>query len=319
MLKAANKTLLEHNLGALEGTASEAIIVVGYKKNMIMDFLGNEHKGMKIRYVEQKEQLGTAHALSMAKKYIKCPFIFMFGDDIYSRDDIKAVSKERFSLLVSKVKNPENFGVVIEENGIVKKIVEKPKKFVSDLAVCGLYSFDKEIFSYVKKIKKSERHEFELPDAIRLLIKKEKMTCIPARRWLPIGYPWNLLIADKILRKGKNNIAKNSKISGTVKNSSVGSGCIIRGRVINSIIMDDSVVDKDSIVENSIIGQNSYFSGSAKSGKKAFSVVKGKKIQAGKFRTVIGDNTIAHKVKIKPGCRIWPNRRLTGEVTEDVI
>src|SRR3989338_8245127 len=116
LLKVANKTLLEHNLDSLNDLVSEVIIIVGYKKKMIMDYIGQKYKNLNIRYVEQKEQLGTANAISVVQPYIKNKFLLLMGDDIYSRKDIGKCSKYGCSILTVKVKNPENFGVIVERD-----------------------------------------------------------------------------------------------------------------------------------------------------------------------------------------------------------
>ncbi|MEK6947010.1 MAG: sugar phosphate nucleotidyltransferase [Nanoarchaeota archaeon] len=320
LLKAANKTILEHNLDNLMGIADEVILVVGYKKEMIKNYFGNKYKNIKLIYVEQKEQLGTAHALSVAEPYIKNKFILMMGDDIYSKGDIKNCIKYQYSILATIVKDPQNFGVIIEENGILKDFVEKPKTFVSNLANAAFYCFDKKIFSCLKQVKKSERNEFELPDAIKLLSKEGKIRCIRAKQWLPIAYPWDLLKADKILRKNSNLIGKNSKVNKKLINSSIGDNCIINGTVKNSIIMDNSVIDGNSAVEDSVIGENVYFSGKMKSKNNSVSIVSGKEIKINKFGAVVGDNVKAKNVTVSAGCKIWPNKIISNKtVIKDLI
>ena len=320
LLKAANKTILEHNLDNLIGFVDEVILVVGYKKEMIKKYFGNKYKNIKLKYVEQKEQLGTAHALSVAESYIQDKFILMMGDDIYSNGDIKNCIKYPYSILTTIVKDPQNFGVIIEERGLLKDFVEKPKTFVSNLANAALYCFDKKIFRCLKQVKKSERNEFELPDAIKLLSKGEKIHCIRAKQWLPIAYPWDLLKADKILRKGKNIIGKHSKINKKIINSSVGNNCTINGIVKNSIIMNNSVVDKGSTVEDSVIGENVYFSGKIKSKNNSTSIVNGKEIKTNKFGAVVGDSVKAKNITISSGCKIWPDKTISNKtIIEDLI
>ena len=320
LLKAANKTILKHNLDNLIGIVNEVILVVGYKKEMIKKQFGNKYKNIKLKYIEQKEQLGTGHAVSIVEPYIRDRFILLMGDDIYSKEDIKNCIKRQYSILTAKVDNPQNFGVVIEKNGILKNFIEKPKTFVSSLANTAFYCFDKKIFNYIKKIKKSERKEFELPDAIKLLSKDEEIYCIKATQWLPIAYPWDLLKTDKILRKNKNNLGKNSTISGKVENSSIGNNCVMHGKVKNSIIMDNSVIGKNSVVQDSIIGKNVYFSGKIISKNNATSVVNSKKIKIGKFGAVIADNVKAKNVIINPGCKIWPNKKISNKtIKSDLI
>ena len=298
MLKVANKAILEHNFNNLMGFVDEIILIVGYKKEQIKKYFGSRYNNIPIRYIEQEQQLGTGHAASLAEPFIKGRFILMAGDDIYSKEDIKNCINHQYSILVAKMKDPSNFGVIIEKNGILMDFIEKPKKFVSDLANTAFYCLDKKIFNYIKKIKKSERNEFELPDAIKMMSKENKIRCINAKQWIPIGYPWDLLKADKILRENKNAIGSNSKLYGKVKNSSIGDNCIIRGIVKNSIIMDSSIIDENSVVEDSVVGENVYFRGKIKS--------------KNRLGAIIADNAKAKDVIIKAGCKIWPNKSVSN-------
>ncbi|MBI2655039.1 NTP transferase domain-containing protein [Candidatus Woesearchaeota archaeon] len=314
LLKAANRTILEHNLDNLNGIVDEIILIVGYKKNLIKKHFGNRYKSLKIRYAEQRQQLGTAHALSAAERHIHGRFLLMAGDDIYSKEDIKRCIKHNYSILTAKAKNPQNFGVIVEKNGILIDFAEKPKKFISNLINTSLYCMDKKIFECLKQVKKSKRNEFEMPDAIKLLSKKSRIYCIPSKQWIPIAYPWDLLKADRILRKGKNLIGKNSKITGKARNSSIGDNCIINGNVENSIVMDNSIINKESVVKDSVIGSNVHFQGKIISKNNAYSEVKDKKIKAGRLGAIIADNARAKNVIISPGCKIWPGKHISDKI-----
>ncbi len=318
LLKVANKTILEYNLEALNGIADEIIIVVGYRKEIIIDFIKNNYPNLNIKFIEQKEQLGTGHAVSILKGKIKGRFILLMGDNIYSKEDLKNIAKHKYSILASKVKNPELFGVIKEKNGILMDIIEKPKEFVSDLASCALYSFDKGIFNALEKVKKSERGEYEITDAIKGISSKEKIYCIKSKSCFQISFPWDLLAADKKIRKNKNMIGRNSKINGNAKNSSIGGNCIINGSVKNSIIMDNTIVEKKSVVEDSVIGENVYFNGNAKSSKSVKSIINGKLVIAGRLGAIIGDNVKVEGVEIKPGSKIWPNKKIKGKIENDI-
>lgn len=293
LLKAANKTLLEHNLDNLNGIVDEVIVIVGYKKNMIKRRIGSRHKNLKIKYAWQKKQLGTGHAVSLLEPYIKDRFILLMGDDIYSGEDIRRCIKNKYSILTAKTKNPENFGVVIEKNGMLADFAEKPEKFISDIISAAMYSLDRRIFYHLKKIKTSKRNEIELPDAIKLLAKEEKIHCVRAKQWLPVGFPEDLLKADKVLRKGKNSIGKNSKVRGKIVNSSIGDNCIVNGNVSNSIIMDNATIGENSTIEDSVISSKVYFKGKASN-------------------AIIADNVRAKNAVIK-NCRIWPNKTISNK------
>ena len=315
LLKVANKTLLEISLDNLSGIVEEAIIVVGYKKEMITKKFGNEYKSIKLKYAEQKQQRGTGNAVLAAEPFIKNKFILLMGDDIYQKSDIKKCSKFDYSILVSKVENPENFGVVLEKKGILIDFFEKPKSFVSNLANTALYVLDSRIFQKLKQLKKTERNEFELPDAIKMISRTHEIHCVKTTNWAPVAYPWDLLKTDRKLRRKESIVGRNSKIFGTVSNSTIGDDCLIKGIVKDSIIMDGAVVDEGSIVENSVIGNNAYFKGKIFA-RNVYSLVKGKKINAGKIGAIIGDNCMLENVRINPGCKTNPGTKIKNQRIE---
>lgn len=320
LLKVANKTLLEHNLDSLNGLVDEAIIVVGFKKKLIKKFLGTKYKKVKIRYTEQKEQSGTGNALLAVEKYIENDFISLHGDDIYSRKDFENAIKNKYSILAMKAEKPELFGVIVQKNNILSDIIEKPKKFVSNLVNTGLYKLDKGIFSLIKKLKKSKRGEYELTDAIKNLAKEKNVYCVAAMGWIPIGYAWDLLKADKIFRKNKNAIGENTKINGSVENSSIGNMCVINGIVKNSIIMDKTIIGRNSVIEDSVIGENVYFDGKILAKSNVHTLIKGKKITVERLGSIIGDNVTAKNVVVNPGSKIWPFKKISNKtIVHDVI
>ena len=296
LLKVMNKEIIKHNLDALQGLVSEVIIIVGFKKEMIIEEIGHKYGKLKIRYAEQKRQLGTGHALKYVEKLIKGKFIVMGGDDIFSKKDIKACLRHKYAVLGCKVEDPGRFGVFVVKGKEVKKVVEKPKKFVSGIANAGLYVFDKSVFKF--KLRKSQRGEYEIIDYINALIKKERVVCENVKgRWLSVGYPWDLIEANNVLVSEikndiKGRIEKNVIVKGKLKagkgteilsgtyikgnviigencligpncylrgNTSIGNGCHI-GQAVeikNSVIMDNAKVPHLSYIGDSVIGENS--------------------------------------------------------------
>ena len=94
---------------------------------------------------------------------------------------------------------------------------------------------------------------------------------------------------------------------------------MIKGTVKNSIVMDNSVIDENSIVEDSVIGSNVYFKGIAKSSKNAKTALKNKAVSVKNLGTIIGDNVKAVNVSIKPGAKIWPNKKISGKINKDIM
>ncbi len=282
LLKVAGKTIMEHNLTQLEGLVDEVFVVIGYKEEMLKKYIGDSFGKIKVTYIEEKERLGTAHALSMAEGKLKGNFIVMNGDDLYSHTDIKNSLKHKNCILAKKVEDPSRFGVLLLDGKKVKKIVEKPKDFVSDLANTGLYVLNEEIFDAIKNVKKSIRGEYELTDAISEMAGKIEVGYEEVKDfWHAVGYPWSLLEANEyFVGKIKGAIAKSAVVEkgatlkgeiivgeGTIikngvyiegpaifgKNCVIGPNCYIRA---STVIGDNSHVGNAVEIKNSIIGDN---------------------------------------------------------------
>src|SRR3989338_4937781 len=110
LIRIANKYILEHNLNNLVGIIEEAIIIVGYKKEMIVKQFGDVYKNINLIYVVQAEQKGTGHAVLLAKPYIKGKFLVVNGDDLFSRQDIENLARHDYSILVDYREDTSAFG-----------------------------------------------------------------------------------------------------------------------------------------------------------------------------------------------------------------
>ena len=82
--------------------------------------------------------------------------------------------------------------------------------------------------------------------------------------------------------------------------------------------MDNTIIDKGSIIEDSIIGENVYFNGTIIAKNNIYSNVKHKKIKIDRLGAIISDNVRAENIIINAGCKIWPNKKIKGEIKEDV-
>lgn len=200
LLKIAGKPILQHNLEQLKGIVNEVILIVGYRAEQIKNYFGNEFQGIKIRYVYQKEQMGTGHALLLAKNFVKGKFIVMYGDDLYHREDIERCLTHDLAVLAQEVENPERFGVFIVEDGIIKDVVEKSKNPSSNLANAGFYVLNDKIFDILEKLKLSEREEYELTDAIKKFAVNNRISCELVKKfWISISSPGEMKKAEKML------------------------------------------------------------------------------------------------------------------------
>lgn len=289
LLKIANKTILEYNIESIKDITEEIILVVGYKADLIKNFVKNnilqKNKKLKIKIIEQKEINGTGGALLSSKEYLKNRFIIMNGDDLYSKEDILKCIKNKYCLLTKEVEDIRNYGeIIIDKNKkIILSIKEKPNEEREGYANTGLYLLDKKIFNY--KIEKSLRNEYEITDFISNLLKDEIINYEFSNFWIPITYPWSLLNANEIIL---NNIKTNNvktKISGKIEKNATLKGNIIIGK--NTIIKSGSYLEGNIIIgENCTIGPNCFIRGFTSIGNncKIGNAVEVK-------NSIIGDNT----------------------------
>ena len=208
LLKLLDKTIIEYNLDQLIWLVDEVILVVGYKKEMIIDYLWENYSWIKISYIEQKEQLWTWHALQICADELKdeSHFIVMNWDDLYSKIDIQELLKNECGMLAKQVDHPERFWALELKEDYLVEISEKTPNPKSNLVNIWFYVFPNEVLGVLDTMKLSERWEYELTDAVSALTKNIPVKVVAVTDyWIPVWYPWNLLEANVFfLRKFKN-------------------------------------------------------------------------------------------------------------------
>jgi NDP-sugar pyrophosphorylase family protein len=199
LIEANGKPFLYYLLSNLKEAGFEDIImVVGYKKEFMEEFL-KQYPEFNISLVNQfdilgEDRYGTACPLECVKEMLKGEsFLAVYGDNLYAVEDLKRLSREDDYSYVAGLphKHPENYGVLaVDENGLLKSIVEKPKEPVGNLINTGLYKFTPEVFDYLDKIQLSPRGEYELTDVINLLAERGKVKALDLQGiWLDFGKP----------------------------------------------------------------------------------------------------------------------------------
>jgi UDP-N-acetylglucosamine diphosphorylase/glucosamine-1-phosphate N-acetyltransferase len=221
LIKVAGKPILEHCLEALKASGiTDVTVVTHYMGDAIRQFFGDgERLGLKIAYVEQAEMLGTGNAVSDVEPYVEGDFVLVYGDLLFApeavADAISLFEAESPAavMAVVPVEKPESYGIVDVGNGnAVRRIVEKPAsgEAPSNLANAGIYVFSKEIFGQLRRTKASVRGEWELTDAVSMLVKEGESVLaseIPQGEWLDIGRPWDLLEANGwVLRRMEHRV-----------------------------------------------------------------------------------------------------------------
>ncbi len=284
LLPILNRPLLYHSLDQLVGLFDEVVLITGYRREMIEAELGQSYRGMRVIYQEQREQLGTGHAVLQAKPYIKGKFAAMNGDDLFARVDLEELIRYEYAALVKRVENPELYGVyeVTPDNRVIN-LVEKPKEYIGDLVNIGCYVLQPEFFDELERTPLSERGEIEITSAILSTAKKRPFYAVPIKGyWLPTGYAWDLLSHQEFLAN-RHTFA----VEGTMEEGVTIKGDLALGP--NSVIKSGTYIEGPVVIGSGcVVGPNAYLRGC----------------------TSIGDNCrIGAAVEIKnsiifPGCRI---------------
>lgn len=197
----------------IEAGYREVIMVVGFREDMIREFLKTyDAKGTAITLINQFEVLGpkekmygTACPLMCVKDVVgKENFISLVGDNFYTVEQLKAMNIDDQFCYVAGVESqtPEKFGVLLENNGFLEKIVEKPREFIGNFINTSLYKFTPDIFEAVFTIGKSVRGEYEITDAISLLAKDKKVKVKKfSDYWMDFGHPDDIEKFQEFLNK----------------------------------------------------------------------------------------------------------------------
>ena len=177
LLALYDKPLIFYPLSILMLAGIKNILIIvnnGQEKNFF-NILGNGKRyGISIKYKVQRKPRGIADAFILGKNFIKKDNIaLILGDNFFYGQSLtaKLLKAKNYSsgatIFLKTVNNPESFGVAVIKNSQISYIVEKPKRFVSNQAITGLYFFDNDVVKIANKIKPSKRNELEITDVLK--------------------------------------------------------------------------------------------------------------------------------------------------------
>ena len=200
LLPIYDKPLIFYPLSILMLSKIKNILIIVNKGELMpyQKLLGNgKSLGIKITYKEQEKPNGLPEAFILGENFIKKDNVaLILGDNFFygqslSKTLLNCVAlKNGSKVILHKVIDPEKFGVAKVRNGKITLIKEKPKKFTSDLAITGLYFFDKNVVKFAKKLRPSKRNELEITDLLNIYRKKRKLNAEYIGRggaWLDTG------------------------------------------------------------------------------------------------------------------------------------
>ena len=181
------------------GIREYVFIINKNQENNFSKALGNENDlGIRVKFVVQESPLGLPDAFSISRKFIKNQSIAMIlGDNFFFGSMLSPLIRKSFKLnsgcniYIYPSNKPSSYGVVeFNKKNKIKKIVEKPKKTNSNSIITGLYTFDKNVVNFTKKLKPSKRKELEIVDLINLYKYKNKLKVTKLGRgsaWMDVG------------------------------------------------------------------------------------------------------------------------------------
>jgi glucose-1-phosphate thymidylyltransferase len=209
LIPIAGQPILFHALAAIAKAGIVDVgIVVGSTAPEVRAAVGDGVRwGLSITYIEQQAPLGLAHAVMTAADFVRGePFLMYLGDNVLLEGVTRFVreferTRPDAQIFVARVSEPEHFGVVELRDGRAVRLIEKPREFVSDLALVGVYLFDDSILEACATLSPSWRGEYEITEAIQWLIDQGKTVRVQMLEgwWKDTGRPEDLLEANRML------------------------------------------------------------------------------------------------------------------------
>jgi len=249
-----------------------------------------EELGSKGSVYVQEEALGTAHAIYCAKESLSGPCVVAYADTLF-KADFKLDANADGAIWVKQVDNPSAFGVIKLEDGYIKDFIEKPKEFISDLAIIGIYYFKSgekllDEIQYLIDNDLKENDEYQLTNVLESL-KQQGAKFIPGKvsTWMDCGKKDptvetnkiilgfeqqagnNLVSKDVVLDNseiiqpcfiGKNVVLKNTKIGPFV---SIGENSIVENSTIVNSLIQTNVSISNANLDNAMIGNHAKYNG----------------------------------------------------------
>ncbi len=285
LLHVAGKPILGHILDGLKQVKiDEVIFIIGFMGEQIVEYVNRNYK-FTSKFIKQEELKGLGYAIWLASPEVKGnePILIVLGDTIFETD-LAPVLKGRFDSLGTKgVEDPRRFGIVEMRRGFAKKLVEKPDKPTSNLAVVGVYyirsteAFKQSLNEIIDK-NITTKNEYQLTDALQLMIDKgTKFKSFEITGWYDCGKPETLLETNRHLlsriksaRKLKGSVlippvfvSKTATVSNSIIGPyvSVADKAVIRDSIIRDSIISERAEVNNSRLQSSLIGNSTIVHG----------------------------------------------------------
>ena len=264
LIPVANRPIIHYVMDHLEeaGIREVGVVIAPETGEQIKAALARRPGNLRLTYLVQERPLGLAHAILIAREFLAGgPFVMYLGDNLIGEGIKSLISTLQASradavLLLKEVADPRAFGVaVLDGQGRITQLIEKPTQPPSNLALVGVYAFSPTIHDAVQQIQPSRRGELEITDAIQYLLSHGHR--VFGNRldafWLDCGKKDDLLEANRtvldqwIVRDVRGHVDEASRVSGRVV---LGDGA----RVERSEVRGPAVIGAGTVIRKSFIG-----------------------------------------------------------------
>ena len=292
LVSVAGKTSFEHLMDLFETlpepNRTEYIFIVGpyLGETQIPAFVKEHYPDITAHYVVQGEMKGQSHALYLARQYLTGPMISIFSDTLIETDfSFLDREKSHGVAWVKAVPDPRRFGVAeVNEDGWVKRLIEKPQSVENDLAVVGCYYFksSEDLMAAIEEQMQKNvqlKNEFFLVDAINIMLERGALMRVErVDTWLDTGtidatLETNAFLLERMNAKPKEYqnvkvvppvfIHPTAEVNESVigPNASIGANCKISQAVIQDSIIDDGTTIRQAALTHSLIGRDCVVEG----------------------------------------------------------
>jgi len=283
LIRVAGRPIIDYIIEQIETLEfSEIIFIIGHLGEQIKNYLLKTYS-FPMKFVRQQEFHGLGHAIYLSKDEFLSdePVLIILGDIIFKADLSTIVNSKDNQIGVMISDDPRKFGVVVvDKQGYVENMIEKPENPPSNLAIAGIYFFpsSKKLFNSIEYLMEHNirtKGEYQLTDAMHYMLKiGEKFKAFHINELYDCGEKETLLNTNKVLLKKQSNsykvdgsiiiepvfIGKNCEIKNSIigPNTSISEGCIIKNAIIKNSIVGLETTIENAILDRSLIGDNSY-------------------------------------------------------------
>jgi len=291
LIKVAGKPILGYILDELVRVGvTEMVLIVGYLADQVQKYVKETYPDIEVQFIRQENRLGLGHAVHLARDTLGTdPVFIILGDTIFEASFDEIIALETNAIGVKPVDDPRRFGIVELDGDRVVRLIEKPDKPASNLAIVGLYYIrDTQLLldCLQRNIEDDVRTkgEYQLTDGLQRMIDEgANMTTFLLEGWFDCGKPETLLATNRHLLETDNDrrtygypgsiikppvfISPTARVEDSIIGPyvSIADGCRITNSILKETIISDNAVVRDANLNESLVGDNAEVCGGSKS------------------------------------------------------